>query len=269
MQRLIAPLVLVLSLVLLVATAGCLDMEAGVAFNKDMTGTATFKMTMDMGAILNKVVDGMAARGGGPPPADLMPMLTSQLATQFGNGMVNVDELKKTLPEGVTLTNSSQSFADLKMVMNFAFAFKDASKLADIALVMTPPPGAGVPAGASPPIKPFDIFAIKDEGDTISIGMKAKEPAAGAAVDPEKAKADVKAAVNDAKSQLDQAGLGSILDGASMRVAYRFDVPQTVLEQNATRKEGTAYIWETKLDNVTSLDKLPEPTAMKLRFKKK
>ena len=70
---------------------------------------------------------------------------------------------------------------------------------------------------------------------------------------------------------MDQLGMGDLLKNASIRVAFRFDVPQTVVEHNATKKDGQSYIWEMKLDSMTSLDgldKMPEPPKINLKIKK-
>lgn len=262
-------MVVVLVSALAFTATACLDMEAGVAFNRDMTGKAAFKMSMDLGPFVANMMDAIAARAGTPPPADLAAQFQAQIATELGNGMIDVEQLKTTLPAGVTLADSSQTFNDMKMVMTFTFAFKDAAMLPQIALPQTSRPNMnGVPKS---PLKPFEMFVFTDDGTTMSIATKpnAANGDAAAGSDPAKAKDDAKAAMAQAKAQLDQAGLGSMLDGASITAAYRFDIPQTVIEHNATRKEGTTYIWEMKVDSITSFDKMPEPPTMKLKFKKK
>lgn len=249
-------------------TVGCLDVDTGVMFNKDLTGKATFKMAVDIGPFMKTMIDAMSGRAGEPPPPELIPMMKAEIAKQFSGGMVDVAQLKTKLPAGVTLADSSQKVEELTILMSFTFAFTDATKLPLIEVPMTQK-NSPMPAGAGPqdPIKPFD-FVITDDGSTISITTKSAEKADAAAKDPEKAKAEAQAAAKEAKAQLDQLGMGDLLKGMTIRAAMRFDIPQTVLEQNATRKEGQSYFWEVKLDSLDSIDKMPDPPKVKLKIKK-
>ena len=259
-------LITVLLCLPLLVAAGCLDMETGVAFNKDLTGKATFKMAMDLGPFLTQMMQTMGARGGEPPPVEMMPMLKAEMAKQLSGGMVDVDQMKAKLPAGVTLVDSSQKIDELKVMMAFTFGFTDFTKLALIEVPMISRAQA-IPGAASDPLKPFD-FVITNDGSTISITTKAAEKATEKPADAEKAKADALALAKEAKSQIDQLGIGEMLKGASVHMVMRFDIPHTIIEQNATRKEGQSYIWEVKLDSFDSLDKMPEPPVIKLKFKK-
>src|SRR5688572_10931621 len=75
-KRLVA---LLLCLPLIVAS-GCLDLETGVAFNKDLTGKASFKMAMDLGPFAEQLIQTMGARGGEPPPPEMLPMIKAETA---------------------------------------------------------------------------------------------------------------------------------------------------------------------------------------------
>ena len=261
-KRLIA-LILCLPVVL---TAGCLDVDSGVSFNKDMTGKATFKMAVDLGPFMTSMIDALGGRGGEPPPPELLPMMKAEMAKQFSGGMVDVAQLKTKLPTGVTLADSSQKVEELKIIMSFTFAFTDATKLPLIEVPMSVKNSPVQTAATQDPLKPFD-FVITDDGSTISIITKEPEKT-DATKDPEKAKADAAAIAKEAKSQLDQLGMGELLKGASLRMSTRFDIPQTVVEHNATRKDGQAYFWEIKLDSFDSFDKMPDPPKVKLKIKK-
>ena len=262
------PALVVLLAVPFLLTSACMDYEAGAVFNKDMTGKATFKMTMDLGPFVNNMAGAMAARGGGPPPEEMISQLKSELGSQLSTGLFDIEKLKKNLPAGVTLTDSAQKLDDLKVIMSFSFAFTDATKLP---LIELPPPQ--LPSGATATIgsnslKPFDglVFAADDTTMTIASKPKSDTPSGS---DPEATKAAALAAVNQTKTQLEAAGMGDLLKGLKFRMAMRFEVPQTVIEQNATRKEGDAYIWEVKIDDFGALDKLPDqPLNVKLKFKK-
>lgn len=258
-------IVALLALTALVVSSACIDYESGVAFNKDMTGKASFKMTMDLGPFVNNMVSAMSARGGGPPPDEMVSQLKTELATQLSGGMFDVEQLKKSLPAGVTLADSSQKMDELKIIMSFSFAFTDVTKLP---LIELPPPTIqGANSIKAQQLKPFEslVFTIDDTTVTITEKSKAAETPT---VESLATKAAAQSAVSQAKAQLDQLGMGDMLKGLSLRMAFKFDVPQTVIEQNATRKEGQTYIWEVKLDNFDSIDKMPDPPNIKLKFKK-
>ena len=262
-------LLAVLLFVSLGFSSGCLDYDSGISINKDLSGKATFKMVMDMEPFIMQMVKAMSGAAGEEPPAEFLPMMKAELSKQLGAGMFHVEVMKAKLPAGVTLADSVQKADELKLTMAFTFAFTDINKLPLIEVPM-PTRAQAVPGAPQEPLKPFD-YVIKDDGTTITITTKAAEKAGdpAAAKDDEKKKAEALAAVNEAKSQLDQLGISEMLKGASIRMQMKFDIPQTVIEQNATRKDGQSYIWEMKLDSFDSIDKMPEPPAMKLKFNKK
>ena len=262
-------IVTLLLFVPLIVMSACMDYEAGVAFNKDLTGKATFKMTMDLSTFVNNLMGAMAARGGGPPQDEMVSQLKTELANQLSAGLFDAEQLKKNLPAGITLLDSSQKLDELKILMSFSFAFTDATKLP---LLELPPPK--LPTGATASIgsnsmKPFENLVITSDDTTVSIVTKPKSETPSTS-DPAATKAAALAAVSQAKTQLESQGMGDMLKGISFRMAMRFEVPQTVIEQNATRKEGDAYIWEVKIDSLDGLDKVPDqPLNIKLKFNKK
>src|SRR5262249_6099346 len=122
---------------------------------------------------------------------------------------------------------------------------------------------------ASKSLKPFDGLVFTSDDTTMTIASKPKSDTPSGS-DPEATKAAALAAVNQTRTQLEAAGMGDMLKGIKFRMAMRFEVPQTVIEQNATRKEGQAYIWEVKIDDFAALDKLSDqPLNVKLKFNKK
>ena len=269
-RRLASSLVSAIGLCFALVTAGCMDMESGVTFNKDLTGKATFKMTMDMEPfVMNMLQMQNKAQGKtSVPTAQELEAMSAGMMSQLGDGMIDVATLKNTLPPGVTLVDSNQTPEGLKLRMNFTFAFTDATKLPLIALSPNSRIAAAGATGGGKPLKPFESLEFTDEGATMLIASKAPAvPAAG--VDPAKAKADALAGIDSSKAQLDQLGMGGMLQDMKVRVAFRFDVQFTVVEHNAPAKDGTTYMWEMKIDSLDSIDKLPTPPSMKLRFNKK
>lgn len=252
----------------LIFISGCLDAESGVSLNKDLSGKASFKMAMDLAPMMDQLMKTMEAQAGQPAPPGMMDMIKSQMAQKLGAGIFDVTGMKAKLPTGVTLADSSQKIEDLRVTAAFTFAFTNINQLP---LIEMPPSSAavGAPAAGEKPAKMFD-FEIKDDGSAISISTKAPEKPSA---EDEKKKAEAMATAKDAMSQLDALGLRDMLKIAKVKVVMRFDIPQTVVEHNATRTEGQSYFWETKLDSlekldIDSIDKAIVPPTMKLKFKK-
>jgi hypothetical protein len=253
----------ILLLCTVAVTSACLDYESGVTLNKDLSGKASFKMLIDLEPFVAQMVQAVGSRGGGPPMDDFATMMKAEMAKQFGSGMLDLAKMKSALPAGVTLIDSSDKVDGLKLTSVVTFGFTDMTKLPLIEVPMrTESLGAGA---AEESIKPFE-YVITDDGTTISISSK--EPAPGEKAGEEKELADAMKTIKATGSKLEAAGLGEMFKGMKFRFALRFEIPQTVIEHNATRKEGQAYIWELKLDSLLSLDKTPSPPQIKLKFKK-
>ena len=234
----------------LFAAVGCLDLESGVVLNRDLTGKASFKMTVDVTPFVTSAIRATAGTAGELSSSDL----TAEIAKQFSGGVVDVAELKSKLPPGVTLADSSQKLEGLKMTMVFTFTFTDVSKLPLIEVPMSK-----LNLVLRSPVVPF-AFEVRDDGATVSVDPR--PPAS------DRAKAALAAARKDVTAEAEQLGLSSLLKNSSLRMSMRFDIPQEVIEHNAKRKEGQSYFWDMKVDSFESLDKMPDPPTIKLKFKK-
>jgi hypothetical protein len=254
----------------LVVTAGCLDYEAGIAFNKDMTGKASFKMTMDLGPFVTGMIQTMGARAGGPPPDDMMPMIKQQLADQMGNGMIDVAQLKAKLPEGVTLVDSAQKFDELKLVMSFGFAFTDATKLPSISTAHDPAHRTDGGCGRSghEAVREPSIRRRWQDADD----HHEAEARRNAQCRRGQTKVDAAAAAQRSRKQ---SAAGTTRYGRSAQecqhASRSASTCLTVVEHNAPKKDGQSYIWEMKLDSMGLdgfPDKMPEPPKINLKIKK-
>ena len=255
----------ILLLCTVAVTSACLDYESGVTLNKDLSGKASFKMLIDLEPFVGQMVQAVSSRGGGPPMDDFATMMKAEMAKQFGSGMLDLAKMKAALPAGVTLVDSSDKLDGLKLTSVVTFGFTDITKLPSIEVPLR---GETIgTSGPEEPIKPFE-YVITDDGTTISIATKVKEQAPGEKASEEKDLADAMKKIKSAGSGLEAAGLGDMFKTMKFRFALRFEIPQTVIEHNATRKEGQAYIWELNLDSLLSIDKTPSPPQVKLKFKK-
>lgn len=255
-----------LLLATVVIVSGCVDLESSVVFNKDLTGKATIALTMDFSAFVNSMAKTIAARSGGAPK-EIVSELKKELGDRTALTASDIVKLKQSMPAGVTLVDWSEKLDELKIVVTFAFAFTDATKLP---LIKLPPPqvlGGADSLIVSKTLNPFDSLLIVSDDATMSITTKPKgdTPATG----PEVTRAEALTAMSQAKAQLESQGMGDALKSMGLRIAMRFQMPQSVIEHNATGKEGDAYVWEVKIDNFASLDKPPDLPVVKLKFSRK
>jgi hypothetical protein len=231
-------------------TAGCLDVDESIVLNKDLTGRAGFKVTMDMEPFANQMlqVQRTATGKSGPPTAEDLAGLKEQMAGQLGDGLVDVESLKKNLPPGVTLVGATQKAEVFKLTLDFTFAFKDLLRLPEIAL----PGRSGLGPGGSTPMKPFEDLAFKDEGTTILITSTPTPAAAGPDAKTSPAGAG---AMGSLLKQLSQPGAAEMMGAMQeaikgIRLTFRLETPLTVVESNATGKDGTAMVWEKTFDHL-------------------
>ena len=242
-------------------TSGCLDMEQSIVINKDLTGRAGFKMSMNLEPLLAQMVQMMGGAGAAAPPPEAMEQIKQGVMTQFSSGMIDVEALKGSLPAGVTVVEAVQKVDGMTMVLNFSFAYTDIRKLPEIAMK----PRAGMGGAESKPIKPFEDLEFRDEGATLVIATKTPPPpVAGADPQADAAKAAGIASLADMLNEPGTkemiAGLGDAIKG--LRVAIRIETPLTVIEHNAPAKVGAAMVWEQKIDSLN-----PVPGAKPLDLK--
>jgi hypothetical protein len=238
--------------------AGCVEVDRSIVLNKDLSGTASFRMTMDLEPFVVTLLQMQHANAGkaGPPTAAELAAARQELPNPFArDGLIDATAIAAGLPVGVSLVEATQKPDGFKFTVNVVCAFRDLAKVPLIAL--PDKRREGQPADVAP-FRPFDGLDIKDEGGTVTITSKsigiltgddAAKPASaasGAASAPKSPAASAVAGRLTAMvEQLGPSGpddLAGAMKG--MREAFRIEFPFTVLETNGTRKAPNALAWE-------------------------
>ena len=235
---------------------GCFNIEQGLKLNKDMSGEVGFSMTMDMEPmvlVMMSMQREMSGQKGEPTPAEIEKAKKDFLASGKSKTTQNLPqkaEMEKKLPPGVRLLDTSVKEDGLKMTAQFSFAFDNVSKLSQIQ--MPSKDEAAGPGPKNPFEQPFP-FQIKDEGSTLLLTMETKNPVA-----------DQKA--ETAQMKLDSALQKKIEDAfKKLRVAFKLETPLTIVDHNATKKEGQTLYWEYDLKTMEKMT--PEQLAQGVRVR--
>jgi hypothetical protein len=245
-----------------VVLTGCLDVEESVTLQRDLSGTATMRMTVDlepMVLFMAAMQHSMSGKAGDPTPAEIEEARKGFLDKQHSEDRAKQEQehaaqreqLVKSLPPGVRLLSSSLDEQGTKILARFQFGFDDVHKLAHLKL---PDKGGAGQPGQNPYQDPFSSLQVVDEGRTLLVTLSGGDPAARlqgqaagknpAAGNPEMTKA-FEAAFKDA------------------RFAFRLDSPFEVVETNATRRDGRVLIWEIKASDPQA--KMPQTLMARLR----
>ncbi|HEV8580271.1 MAG TPA: hypothetical protein VGX68_14485 [Thermoanaerobaculia bacterium] len=243
------------------ALVGCFDVEQAMTLQKDLSGKAAFSMTVNMEPMMLFMLQmqrEMAGKKGAPTAAELEAAKKEFLASRTASKEdpeAQKEEVKKSLPPGVKLLESSIKEEGLKVAVRFVFGFDHISKLSQIQL-QKKGEDAAQPGPKNPFDEPFTGLQVKDEGSTLLLTTEAINPAA----EQKEQTADM-GLTPEMQKQMEDAF-------KDLRVAYKIEAPFEVVEHNATRKEGKTLIWEY---NLKSLEKMtPEQLAqgVRVRFKK-
>ena len=243
---------------------GCFDVEQSVSLGRDLSGTASFRMTVDlepMIVLMAGMQHAMSGKEGDPTPQEVAEARRSFLDKRKGEDPAKSkqevaeqkEKLAKTLPPGVKLLAGDVDEQGTRIVARFQFGFDDVRKLAQIKL---PEKGGEGQPGKNPYEDPFSTMKVVDEGSTLLVTIGGGNPAArlqdqaakgggGPDASPEMAKAFESAFKN-------------------ARFAFRLDTPFEVVETNATRRDGRALVWELRATDPP--DKMP--VTLTARFKK-
>src|SRR5215471_5676281 len=124
---------------------GCFDVEQSVVLGRDLSGTASFRMTVDlepMIVFMAGMQHAMTGKEGDPTPQEIEEARRSFLEKNKGEDpakrkheMVEQKEkLARTLPPGVKLLGGDVDDQGTRIVARFQFGFDDVRKLAQIKL---------------------------------------------------------------------------------------------------------------------------------------
>lgn len=237
------------SLVLLGAsTTGCVQLEYGLALERDLSGTATLDVEVDLErmAYVSARMQRMFAGAEGEPTEEEIEAARQELLAQaeqeeaFSEETVR-EEITDDLPEGVELLEVETGQDGLRHHLRVSLAFDRVDRLREMAVDAgggedeadegAGEAGAGAaPAGGAPEPDPFGDLEVMDEGETILITNAALNPVAEAR---EQAQGGVPGL---------EGMLGRVFEG--LRVAFSIRAPFEVVEHNATRVDGSTLWWE-------------------------
>jgi len=242
-----------------VAAAGCFDIEQTLTLDKTLAGKAGFSMKVDMEPMVGFMVRmqrEMEGKKGEPTAAEIEAAKKEMMKDGKPETPADFEKDKKEfaakLPKGVTLLDASFKDEGMKFGMNFAFGFDNVNKLSQINFPKKDSAGPG--PGGNPIDAPFDNLVVKDEGATVLVTSAPQNPMADSPMaqgppDPDAAKM-----------------IGDMMKG--FRVAFKITSPMTVVEHNATRKEGDTLIWEYNFDAIQKVTPEQMKQLIKVRYKK-
>jgi hypothetical protein len=247
-----------LALMILAAAplGGCFDLEESVKLERNLSGTATYRMTVDGGQVADAQADRLHAESGRPGAAtkeeraaqraEMAPHGDTGKPVEYVGNSSSQAMFASDLPAGVQLVDWTDSQHDLKMISGFKVRFDEALHLAKVAL---PPSVAGGMTGS--PDQPFLGLKVVDEGPTLLVTLADARESVGAergaapASDPE---------------------LDALFKNAHF--LFRFESPFDVVETNATRREGRTLIWEYRGAALIAALSANPPTVLQARLKK-
>jgi hypothetical protein len=259
--------ILIAALFALFAT-GCFEVEQSIELKRDLSGTANFKLGVDMEPmiiIMAKVQKEMTGDKSPLTKADIEAAKADFRKNQKKSTTTTEDPRKEAeggLPPGVKLLDVSVNEKEFGVTTNMKFAFDKLSSLVGVKLG-TKKEGA---APADPTKKsildtPFQGLEISETASTITIRTKPQNPAekvkAQASEQGPKMDAETEKMMNDAFKNL--------------RVAWKITAPFEVASSNATRREGKTLIWEydfEKLQKLGTSSKALDDLGVRVVYKK-
>jgi hypothetical protein len=240
---------------------GCFDVEQTLVLKKDLSGTAGFRMTVNlepMVLMMTRMQHQMAGKEGEPTAAEIEQAKKEFLASKKKEAQPSPAEQKaeveKSLPPGVKLLDGGVEDQDFKILAHFNFGFDDVAKLKQIKLASEKEGEAPQPGSKNPFDTPFGDLQIERQGNVLLLTTKPTNPM-------EKQSEEMGGEMTpEMKKQMEEAFKG-------LRVAWKIETPFEVLESNATRREGKTLIWEYTLDTFEKMT--PQQQAEGIRAKLK
>jgi hypothetical protein len=248
--------------------SGCFDIEQSMRLEKDLSGTAGFQMTVNfepMALMMLRMQREMAGVKGDPTPAEIEKAKADFLASKKDKSPADDfkakrAEFEKSLPPGVQLLDGGAEDEGLKMRVHTRFRFDNVAKLGQIHF--SPPQaaqgGSGMAGGPGAPKNPYDSpfngLQVVDEGKTVLLTSATVDPLKDPAAQPGSASP----ITPEIRQQMAEAFQG-------MRVVFKLETPMTVVESNATRRDGPTLYWEYDLATMEKMT--PEQARMGIRVR--
>jgi len=259
--------ILVAALFVLFGT-GCFEVEQSIELKRDLSGTANFKLGVDMEPMVMIMAKVQKEMSG-----DKSPLTKAEIAAAKADFKKNAkkstseseDPRKQAeggLPPGVKLLDVSVAEKEFGVTTNMKFAFDKLSSLVGVKLgTKKEGEGPADPTKKSIIDTPFQGLEISETAKTISIHTKPQNPAekvkSEASEQAPKLDPDTEKMMNDAFKNL--------------RVAWKITAPFEVASSNATRKEGNTLIWEYNweaLQKLAASKKALDDLAVRVTYKK-
>jgi hypothetical protein len=247
--------ILVASLFALFAT-GCFEIEQSIELKRDLSGTANFKLGVDMEpmvTIMAKVQKEMSGDKSPLTKADIAAAKAEFKKNEKKSTTASEDPRKQAeggLPPGVKLLDVAVQEKEFGATTTMKFAFDKLASLVGVKLNAKKEgeAAAGDPTKKSVIDSPFQGLEIAETANTITIHTKPQNPA-------EK----VKAEAGEQGPKLDPETEKMMNDAfKNMRIAWKITAPFEVVSSNATRKEGKTLIWEYDWDKLQKLAASPK-----------
>jgi hypothetical protein len=243
----------------LLLLTGCFDMQFAITLERDLSGTLSMDMGVDMESMALMMATMERAFSGeeGPPTAGEIEAARQELlADMESEEPFNVErdslQMAQTLPEGVELLGISQSRDGLKYSMGARFSFQHVDLLKDLVLdeEQQDPEAMGT---ENPVGHPFEGLQFVDEGSTYLLTTPPLDP--------------YQDQVESGQVPLGQEELlQQMFQG--LRFAFSVEAPFEVVEHNAHRVEGRRLIWEYDLASLQALQEDPAGRRIMVRFRK-
>jgi len=247
---------------------GCFDIEESIDLQRDLSGQAGFKATVDMGAMVVPMLmmtRAMEGKTGDPTPEEIAAARKEMLAKQKaepdkGPSAPKREEIEKGLPPGVRLIDAGiDDQKDLKLRAHFRFAFDDLNKLAQ---VKEPKKKEGEAGPGQPTLfdQPFAALKLVDEGKTLLLSSELGNPVSEAGSQMGGGGNDAPP-TPEAKKTLDQ-----IFQGLHLR--FRITTPFAVVDTNPTQRQGQTLVWDLDSAAIMKLADAKQPLKIWARFRR-
>ena len=247
---------------------GCFEVEQSIELQRDLSGTANFKLGIDMEPMVIIMAKIQKEMGGDKSPLTAAEIAAAKADFKKGEQKSTREaadarkDAESGLPPGVKLLGVTVDDKEFGVTTNMKFAFDKLSSLTGVKLG-TKKEGEAPPDPTKNPIldSPFQGLEISETAKTISIRTKPQNPAA-----------KVKAKASEQGPKLDPDTEKMMNDAfKNLRVAWKITAPFEVVSSNATRKEGNTLIWEydfQKLQKLAASEKALDDLAVRVTYRK-
>lgn len=243
---------------LLFLTAGCFEIEQTINLERDMSGTASMRIGVDMEpmvVIMAQMKHDMDGKSGAVTKEEIAAAradFKKQSASKPKEDIALAkSEAQKELPKGIKLLDMSTREEEMRMISDFKFAFDNLSNLVKVTL----PSKGDDPTQKNVMDSPFEGLEVEEDGKTITIHSKPQNPADS-----------VESEAKEQAPKMDPEMEKMMRDAfKNLRVAYRITAPFEVVRHNATRQEGKTLIWEYDLATFEKMEKSKKAGDLEVR----